>query len=86
MTDQDPSSPKRITLKEKFASLDPARREKIEAQTEEMYDDLRAREAILDQLVEDRPGERYGLLSQLQAGQESGQSSARQQVLERSAC
>jgi hypothetical protein len=53
MTDQDPRSPKRTTLKEKLASLDPARCEKIEAKTEEMYDDLREREAILDKLVED---------------------------------
>ena len=53
MTDQDPSSPKRTTLKEKLASLDPARREKIEVKTEEMSDDLREREAILDKLVED---------------------------------
>lgn len=53
MTDQDRSSDKRTTLKEKLASLDPARREKIEAESEKMHDDLRQREAILDKLVED---------------------------------
>lgn len=53
MTDRDPSSAKRTTLKEKLASLDPARREKIEVETEKMHDDLRQREAILDKLVED---------------------------------
>lgn len=53
MTDRDPNSAKRTTLKEKLASLDPARRKKIEAETEKMHDDLRQREAILNKLVED---------------------------------
>jgi ABC-type Zn2+ transport system substrate-binding protein/surface adhesin len=53
MTDRDPNSAKRTTLKEKLASLDPARREKIEAETKKMHDDLRQREAIFDKLVED---------------------------------
>lgn len=39
MTDRDPSPPKRTTLKEKLASLDPARREKIEAEAEKMYEE-----------------------------------------------
>lgn len=62
MTDQDPSSPKRTTLHEKLASLDPARRERIEAETEQMLDDLRKRESILDKLVEDAQANDMGYL------------------------
>jgi hypothetical protein len=62
MTDQDPSAPKRTTLKEKLASLHPDRCKKIEDASERMYAeycdrealaDTAKREAVLDELVED---------------------------------
>lgn len=53
MTDEDPSSLKRTTLKEKLDSLHPDRRKNIEDASERMYAEYRDREAVLDELVED---------------------------------
>jgi len=46
MTDQEPSFPKRTSLKEKLASLHPERRKKINEATEAMHEEYRDHEAV----------------------------------------